>query len=424
MRLDHFNSRTPSFKSEIHCAAWLAGTLTPFSKYAIDGPAPLFFIDANVRGCGKSLLADATGIICTGRPMPRMTVPREDEELRKRITAVAIAGEQIILLDNVTGNFGSQSLDAALTARTWSDRILGTSEMAVNIPLYMSWFATGNNVYIQADTARRVCHIRLESPEENPEEREGFAHADLLAYVHGKRPRLATAAVTILAAYWQAGQLDMGLKPWGSFEAWSSLIRQAVVWVGLPDPGETRLELRTHADRESIALRQLISGWEEMDSYSHGLTVIQVLQSLSEHPRDYETLRNALWELCPPKDGKTLNPRSVGMKLHHLQQRVVGGRCFDRRDSDRGAVWMIIGPDTTGTNDTSPTYRTRAGAHAHAHAHTRVVGNTVSSVCSVGLADPGTCSHSNVTETPTADGYFNRQCRDCSEWLPCRKAEP
>ncbi|MGA2061055.1 MAG: hypothetical protein ABSG67_11285, partial [Thermoguttaceae bacterium] len=141
------------FKTDIHLAAWLAATLTPFSRYAIDGPAPLFFIDANVRGCGKSLLTDATGIVATGRPMPRMTVPREDEELRKRITAVAIAGEQIILLDNVSGNFGSQSLDAAITARTWSDRILGTSEMAVNIPLYLTWFATGNNVYIQADTA-------------------------------------------------------------------------------------------------------------------------------------------------------------------------------------------------------------------------------------------------------------------------------
>jgi len=34
------------------------------------------------------------------------------------------------------------------------------------------------------------------------------------------------------------------------------------------------------------------------------------------------------------------------------------------------------------------------------------------------------CSHpvDQVTETPTFDGYLNRQCRQCGEWLPCRKA--
>jgi hypothetical protein len=409
------------FKTDIHRAAWLASTLTPFSRYAIDGPAPLFFIDANVRGCGKSLLADATGIVSTGRPMPRMTVPRDDEEVRKRITAVAIAGEQIILLDNVTGNFGSQSLDAAITARTWSDRILGTSEMAVNIPLYVSWFATGNNVYIQADTARRVCHIRLESPEENPEERSGFIHPDLLAYVRSERPRLAAAAVTILSAYWQAGRPEMGIKPWGSFEAWSALVRSTVVWVGLPDPGETRLELRTQSDREAVALNQLMTGWSEIDPAGRGLTVVQTVKFLNDFPGDYEVLRSALWELCPPKDGKNLNPRSIGMKLHHLRQRVVGGRCFDRRDSDRGAVWMVVMPDTTDTTDTSPTYLTRAGAHARTRTQAGV-GNTVISPCSVRVQ--GSCPHDTVEETRTSDGYVNRQCRDCGEWLPCQKVKP
>ena len=33
---------------------------------------------------------------------------------------------------------------------------------------------TGNNVALDADMHRRVCHIRLESPEEKPEEKNGF----------------------------------------------------------------------------------------------------------------------------------------------------------------------------------------------------------------------------------------------------------
>ena len=134
-------------------------------------------MDANVRGCGKSLLADVTGVITAGRSMARMTQPRDEDEFRKRITSLAMAGESLILIDNVAGALGGASLDAALTATTWSGRILGRSEMASNLLLFATWYATGNNVVL----LRRTLHVLLESPEENPEERTGFNHPDLLA---------------------------------------------------------------------------------------------------------------------------------------------------------------------------------------------------------------------------------------------------
>jgi hypothetical protein len=168
------------FGNHAHRAAWLASALTPLARYAFHGPSPLYLFDANVRGCGKSLLTDATSIIIAGRPMARMSLPHDDDETRKRITALAIAGEPLILVDNLpAGGFGSPSLDAALTATSWSDRILGQTAMASGIPLYATWYATGNNVILVGDTARRVVHIRLESPEENPEERADFHHPDL-----------------------------------------------------------------------------------------------------------------------------------------------------------------------------------------------------------------------------------------------------
>jgi len=34
-----------------------------------------------------------------------------------------------------------------------------------------------------------------------------------------------------------------------------------------------------------------------------------------------------------------------------------------------------------------------------------------------------TCQHDQVAETPTFDGYVNRRCRACGEWLPCRRAD-
>ena len=83
--------------------------------------------------------------------------------------------------------------------------------------------ATGNNLVIGADTARRTLYCRLESLHERPEDRIDFKHSDLLGYVRVNRGRLAVAAVTILRAYFAAG------KPaWRGLEAAAAKVRAAV----------------------------------------------------------------------------------------------------------------------------------------------------------------------------------------------------
>jgi hypothetical protein len=133
------------FSSDAHRASWIAFILTPLARHAFQGPSPLYLIDANVRGSGKSLLADIGAIIVTGLKMPRMSCPKDDDESRKRITAIALGGDQMILIDNVSGELGGASLDAALTGTIWKDRILGRSEI-VEMPLVTTWAATGSDV--------------------------------------------------------------------------------------------------------------------------------------------------------------------------------------------------------------------------------------------------------------------------------------
>ncbi|MCX7428871.1 MAG: hypothetical protein NTW96_25000, partial [Planctomycetia bacterium] len=406
------------FAADHHLAAWVASVLTPLARYSIFGPSPLFLYDANVRGCGKSLLTDSASITTVGREMARMSLPRDDDELRKRITSLAMAGEPLILIDNIAGTFGSPSLDAALTSVSWSDRILGQTAMAAGIPMYATWYATGNNVILAADTARRVCHVRLESPEEMPEERTGFHHPDLLAWVRHERPRLAAAAVTLLAAYCAAGRPDMKLKPWGSFEGWSDLVRQAVVWAGMADPGESRRELASVADREAVALRQLLESWHELDPHGQGVTLADVIRELADRPNDYEAVRAALFELAPPRDGKTLNPRSIGMKFHHLRRRVIAGLFLDSRTTRLGAMWTVGGGEKCGTNRTSGTISTPY-AHAYTRTHAQERGPTGNSP--VSAPSPATCSHATVDEQDTFDGFVNLVCHDCGSPLGCRE---
>src|SRR5262249_54646746 len=235
------------FEREVHRAAWLAALLTPLARFAFTGPAPLFLVDANVRAAGKGLLLDCISRIVTGERFTIATYTPDEDELRKRITSLVLAGDRLVLFDNLEGRFGNAALDAALTGTAWKDRLLGVNRMA-EAPLYMTWYATGNNVAIAADTARRVCHVRLESPEERPEERSGFRHPDLLAWVGENRGRLLAAALTILRAYCAAGRPDLGLPAWGSFEGWSRLGRSASGRVRFPGPGRTRLLLQEQAD--------------------------------------------------------------------------------------------------------------------------------------------------------------------------------
>jgi hypothetical protein len=335
------------FATPAHRAAWLAYLLTPLARHAFVGPSPLFLIDANIRASGKSLLADSASLIVTGRDVARMSCPEDDDETRKRITAITLNGDQMVLIDNIAGELGSASLDAALTGTVWKDRILGRSEI-VEMPLVTTWAATGNNVVLMADTSRRVCHIRLDSELENPEERADFKHANLRAWVQHERPRLLAAALTILSAYCRAGRPDQKLKAWGSFEGWSDLVRQALVWIGQPDPGETREELARSSDREAAALRALIQGWPEIDVDGTGMTAAKVIERLEKSPDAYEMFRNAVLELCPAPAGKLPGTRSLGNKLRHLRGRVVAGKALDRRDSHGTASWFVkdVGPAT------------------------------------------------------------------------------
>ena len=180
------------FAAAMDRAAWVAALLTPLARFAFPGPAPLFLVDANCPAAGKGLLLHALSTIIRGHDFSVTTYPKEEDELRKRITAIAVSGERMVLFDNLVGNFGGGTLDAALTGTEWEDRVLGVNRMYKG-PLSVTWYATGNNVSVVGDTARRVCHVRLEVPEERPELRRGFRHPQLLRWVRANRRRLLAA---------------------------------------------------------------------------------------------------------------------------------------------------------------------------------------------------------------------------------------
>ena len=341
------------FEAPEHLSAWVASVLTPIARFAFDGPAPLFLNDANVRGAGKGLLANVTANIAFGENMPLRTYPRDPDEMGKQVTAIAMAGKRVVCLDNVEGKFGDPALDAALTAVVWEGRILGQSRDTRRLPMLAVWYATGNNVAVAADTARRIIHIRLDVLDERPEDRHDFRHPDLLAWVRAERPRLMAAALTILVAYCNAGRPGQSLTPFGSFEGWSALVRQAIVWAGLPDPCLTVAKLAENADTTADALKQLIDAWRHHDFGCIGLTVADILEDcypkeyVARKPEDQATIdamRAAIEHLTGASARKPPTTMQLGNRLKAFRRRVADGWYLDMDPTrtKKGFRWKVM----------------------------------------------------------------------------------
>jgi hypothetical protein len=336
------------FEAPEHRSAWLAALLTPLARFAFEGPAPLFLIDANVRGAGKGLLAQTIGQIVLGREMPVSSYAHDPQEMRKKITAIALAGDRVIHLDNLEGNFGNDALDRALTATRWKDRILGKSQ-EVDLPLIPIWYGTGNNVAVAADTARRIIHIRLDVLEQNPEQRSDFKRPELLSWVCQNRGPLLSAAFTILRAYCNAGKPTQELTPFGSFEGWSRLVREAIVWLGLPDPCLTRVRLAESSDTTADTLGQLMGAWKEYDTLEQGIVISELINRLYAKefpPRDAASvsMRAALEALTGVPPGKIPGARQVGARFKFYRRRVLDGFYIDTKpaeDKRGGALWRL-----------------------------------------------------------------------------------
>ena len=337
------------FAHRHHFSAALAGILSLACRFAVQGNVPLFAIRATTRGSGKSLLADTISIIGTGRPAPRWPQVVDPDEERKRLLTVALAGLPCVHIDNVTRPLGSPALDLALTASSFSDRVLGKTE-SQEAPLHMVWLASGNNIQFHGDTARRVVPIDLDPQMEKPEERDGFQHNPLLPWLYKERPRLTIAALTIIKSFFVAGCPSQDIKPLGSFEQWSALIRQTLIWTGEADPCEGRKDIEAESDPQYERLAKLLDCWDTCyPNQQDGKTLKQVGQSIDlyaatagQPSNNWDELRDALGAYDPKYDGKRLNMTTIGNAFRTIQGRVIDNkRLIIDGTYQRAAKWKL-----------------------------------------------------------------------------------
>ncbi|MEJ7719806.1 MAG: hypothetical protein WKF58_04915 [Ilumatobacteraceae bacterium] len=174
-----------------------------------------------------------------------------------------MSGSTMVIFDNVEGMIRSSNLAAVLTTDVWQGRILGRSENAL-IPNRVTWVATGNNIDVGGDLARRCYRIRLDAHQAAPWKRTGFRHPDLPEWVAGNRSTLLHALCVIVRSWWNAGRPQAGaLAAMGGYTTWVRTVGGILAHAGISDFLANLDEFHAEADREAQTWEAFLATWHD-----------------------------------------------------------------------------------------------------------------------------------------------------------------
>lgn len=247
------------FAADSDRAHAVAALVLPFVRRMVAGCTPLHLLEAPTPGTGKGLLADAIAIVALGRPCDPTTITPDEDEARKKITSILARAQPLILLDNVKDGLDSAQLASALTAETWSDRLLGQTRM-VDFPNRATWLVTANNPHLSLEIARRCVRVRIDAKRDRPWKRFVFKHTPLRDWVRRNRAALVHA-VLVLVQSWIAAGRPAGTQPLGSFESWAEVVGGILGHAGIPGFLEDTEKLYEEADAEGQAWREFVTAW-------------------------------------------------------------------------------------------------------------------------------------------------------------------
>lgn len=238
------------FVSDVDRANAIGFALSIVARPAIAGSVPVAIFDARSgQGTGKSLLVRTLHMIACGTESSMNAIPGDEEEWRKSLLPLLMRGGDVVVFDNATRPVESGTFANVVTSAVFEDRILGASRR-VELPVRCCWAVTGNRVTMGGDMARRCFPVELDARVERPENREGFRHPDLIAWVRVHRSSLLRALLIMARAWWVAGCPSPSVKPWGNFEEYVRVVGGILEHSGVTGFLANRQEFRETADDE------------------------------------------------------------------------------------------------------------------------------------------------------------------------------
>jgi len=322
------------FESDADKSIMVASIITAIERRLLEA-CPMFGFSAPAPRSGKSLLAESTAIIATGKPAPASSVSGDREEFRKALTAALREGCAIMNLDNIERPLKSADLCKIITQGEFSDRLLGETTV-LRLPTNIFLTATGNNLTLKGDLANRAIVCRIDAKIEKPETRK-FEIANLELYLIENRHKLIAAALTILRAFVISNQREE-VETWGGFTQWSRFVREAIIFAGGVDPCLTRNSLITDdPEKESAdaAFEVLAKKYNENE-----FTVSEVVYDANLVTTDPK-FKEAISAVTGGR--KEIESVRFGWWLRNWRGRIVNGMRLERTNDEasRPARWRV-----------------------------------------------------------------------------------
>jgi len=202
------------------------------------------------------------------------------------------------------------------------------------LPIRCLWIATGNNPEFSNEMARRLVRIRLDANVEQPWQRKGFRHPDLMVWVRANRARIVAACLTLCQAWIAAGK-PRGTRTIGSYENWAQVIGGVLETAGIPGFMGNLEEMMAASDSEGAAWNGFIAAWwDRFGTAEVGASDVLDL-AIGADPK-----------LPVGREGKTIDTAELGRGISRMRDRVfdVDGRKLQLRFSRtlrRSQRWVL-----------------------------------------------------------------------------------
>jgi hypothetical protein len=320
----------------------LALLITLLARHAIPGRVPLFLVEAALAGTGKTILAEVICIVAFGEAPDSTAYTRDGEEMGKRAVSWVLSGRPVAFLDDIDRISGDPAHVLSSLITTGAIEVRAMRELRTTGGHWDGvLIATGNNVKLSDEMPRKICRIRLESPEEPWARR--FERHDLHAWTLENRARIVWAIGVLIQAWKAIGCPDgENLRP--SFIRWSQIVGGILGYLDreLADAFLSEDEL---ADMMTYGegveeLRTFISAWlDDVQAHGSGARKTGDLVAIAE-------AAGVLEEVLQSK--KDTSARSKATRLGGYLKRnrgkvILGHRITGEKDARSGALrWSLV----------------------------------------------------------------------------------
>lgn len=326
----------------------IATLITPILRPMIRGPVPLALFDKPAAGTGASLLAEVVSLIVTGRDAPMMTAPIREEEWDKKIASILLAGNSVVVIDNVDALLKSGALSSVLTCTTYGGRLLGKTEK-LELLHRTVWMAAGINIQLGGDMPRRCYLIRMDANMSRPEQRQGFKHPELKDWVLENRGRIVAAILIICRAWVRAGAPfpPKGSPVMGSFEHWRGAVGGILHSCGVAGFLGNLDELYEESDNEGAEWERFFERWDSIwgDKPITVATITDYLKNIDlRAPLDKQVMSVLPGVVADSWSMPGKFSRKLGSELAHRNGRIYSSGLRLRKGplSHKVSTWVIV----------------------------------------------------------------------------------